>query len=141
MEPSRSEVFEPVRVERADTPVMFMRAEDTPEAITSAWAEFEELVGLKGRKFFGSFDPIAKEYRVCVQLRDGDDPETLGLEQATLPGGWYLRARLHGEPPALYQRIAPTFAQLEKQAATDMSRPSIEFYRSRDVIDLLLPVA
>jgi len=72
-------------VERADTPVMFMRAEDTPEAITSAWAEFEELVGLKGRKFFGSFDPIAKEYRV--------------------------------------------------------SRPAIEFYRSREVIDLLLPVA
>jgi hypothetical protein len=30
--------------------------------------------------------------------------------------------------------------ELAKQAAVDASRPTIEFYRSRDMIDLLLPV-
>jgi hypothetical protein len=30
--------------------------------------------------------------------------------------------------------------ELVKQAAVDASRPTIEFYRSRDVIDLLLPI-
>jgi hypothetical protein len=31
--------------------------------------------------------------------------------------------------------------RLAQQAAVDAARPSIEFYRSRDVIDLLLPIA
>jgi len=59
----------------------------------------------------------------------------------TLPGGSYLRARIHGEPPALYERIAPIFQELVKRAASDQTRPSIELYRRHDEIDLLLPVA
>ena len=58
----------------------------------------------------------------------------------TLPGGTYLRTRLQGEPPAIHERIPSTWEKLVKQAAFDGSRPTIEFYRSRDVIDLLLPV-
>lgn len=120
---------------------MFVRArDDTSDAIQRAWAEFEVTVGLKGRKFFGAFYHETREYRVCAQLKDGDDPVVLGLEIGTLPGGQYLRARLEGEPPAVYDRIGPTLEELVKQAAVDSSRPTIEFYRSRDVIDLLLPV-
>jgi hypothetical protein len=48
--------------------------------------------------------------------------------------------RLDGEPRAVYQRIATSCEALMKQAAPDPGRPSIEFYRRRDVIDLLLPV-
>ena len=59
----------------------------------------------------------------------------------TLPGGTYLRARLQGEPPALYDQILPTLKEMIRQTAVDSSRPTVEFYRSRDVIDLLLPVA
>ena len=101
----------------------------------------EALVSLRGRKFFGAFDPSTREYRVCVQVREDDDPAALGLESGTLPGGRYLRARLRGEPPEVYERIGPTFAALVKAAAPDETRPSIEFYRQRDEIDLLLPVA
>ena len=72
--------------------------------------------------------------------RDGDDPEALGLESGSLPGGRYLRARLRGEPPDVYERIAPTFAALESAARQDTTRPSLELYRRRDEIDLLLPV-
>jgi DNA gyrase inhibitor GyrI len=70
-----------------------------------------------------------------------DDPAALGLESGTLPGGRYLRARLRGEPPEVYERIGPTFEALVKTAHPDSTRPSIEFYRQRDEIDLLLPVA
>ena len=92
-------------------------------------------------KFFGTFDPAAREYRVCVQLREDDHPDELGLEVGKLPGGRYLLVRLQGEPPAVYGLIAPTFERLAKQADPDPNRPSIEFYRRRDVIDLLQPVA
>jgi hypothetical protein len=74
-------------------------------------------------------------------VREGEDP-ALGLESGTLPGGRYLRARLRGEPPEVYERIGPTFAALVKAARTDETRPSsIEFYGHRDEIELLLPVA
>jgi DNA gyrase inhibitor GyrI len=65
----------------------------------------------------------------------------LGLEEGALPGGRYLRARLQGEPPALYERIAPTFDELVRRAQPDEARPSLEFYRRHDEIELLLPVS
>ncbi len=129
-------------VEREDVRVMFMRAEmDTPDAIQRAWAEFETAVGLKGRRFFGAFYDAANEYHVCTQLKEDDNPEELGFDVGTLPGGTYLRGRLQGEPPAVYDQIVPTLNEMIRQTAVDSSRPTIEFYRSRDVIDLLLPVA
>ena len=94
----------------------------------------------RGRKFFGAFDSAVGEYRVCVQLREVDDPEALGLEAGTLAGGEYLRARLCGNPPAVYERSPSIFDELEQHGRRDRSRPVIEFYRRGDVIDLLLPV-
>jgi hypothetical protein len=73
--------------------------------------------------------------------RKTTDPERLGFEVGTLPGGSYVRVRLQCEPPAIYNVIAPTMPQLAQQADVDASRPSIEFYRRRDVIELLLPIA
>jgi DNA gyrase inhibitor GyrI len=102
-------------------------------------AEVEEAVGsLRGRKFYGVFD--GGEYRVCVQLRKEDEPAGLGLETGTLPGGRYAQVRLQGEPPAVYGRIAPAFERLARRPDRDPGRPGLEFYRRRDVIDLLLPV-
>ncbi|HSS81723.1 MAG TPA: GyrI-like domain-containing protein [Gaiellaceae bacterium] len=128
-------------VERDPTPVMFVRCADEIAEMQATWARFEELVGLRGRKFYGAYDPLTKEYRVCAELREGDDPTALGVEAGELPGGRYLRARLRGEPPAVYERIGPTFTALVRRATPDESRPSIEFYRRHDEIDLLLPVA
>jgi hypothetical protein len=45
-----------------------------------------------------------------------------------------------GEPPPVYDFTPSVFQKVVKDAAADTSRPSIEFYRSRNVIDLLLPV-
>jgi hypothetical protein len=131
----------PRPVERPETEVMFLRTADEVSDIRRGWERLEALVELRGRKFFGAFYPSTGEYRVCVQVREGDDPAALGLETGTLPGGCYVRARLRGEPPEVYDRIAPTFDALAKDVRADETRPSIEFYRQRDEIDLLLPLA
>lgn len=127
-------------VERAETPVIFKRVADEIGAIRQGMQEVENAVGLRGRKYYGAFDNDG-EYRVCVQLREDDDPQALGLEVGTLPGGRYARERLTGEPPEVYELIGPTFHRLSNRPDRDPSRPGIEFYRRRDTIDLLLPVA
>ena len=134
-------------VERDEVTVMFKRVADEQSAITRGWAEFEQALGsLRGRKFYGAAEEGAfqgkgeGEYRICVQLRDDDDPTKLGLEVGTLPGGRYVRVRLEGQPPAVYGLIGPTFERLAERPDCDSSRPVIEFYRRHDTIELLQPV-
>jgi hypothetical protein len=127
-------------VERDEIAVLFIRTPDEVEQFGPAFQRLEELVGTRGRKFYGAFYPREKEYRACVVTQEGDDARALALEAGTLPGGRYLRTRLRGEPPELYARIGPTFEKLLGLAAVDESRPSLEFYRRHDELDLLLPV-
>lgn len=130
-----------VVVERDEARVMFRRTSDEQESITRTWAEVETAIGsLRGRKFYGTFDPETNEYRVCVQRQEGDDACALGLEEGTIAGGRYVRERLEGQPPAVYELIQPTMERLAERPDTDSSRPSIEFYRRHDVIDLMMPV-
>ena len=130
-----------VLIERNDVQVMFKRVADEESAIGRGIAEVEEAVGsLRGRKCYGAFGATAGEYWACVQLREGDEADALGLEVGTLPGGRYARVRLQGDPPDLYGRIAPAFERLAARADHDRSRPGIEFNRRHDTIDLLLPI-
>jgi integron-associated effector binding protein len=126
-------------VEREEIAVQFVRVRDGLDEIARAWNELEAVVALRGRHFYGAYDPIADDYRACVEVREGDELAP-GLEAGTLPGGRYLRARLHGDPPGIYARIKPTFDAMVAQKPPDESRPSLEHYRSHDEIDLLLPV-
>ena len=119
---------------------MYLRTSTAADQIRGGWDRMEHLVGTRGRKFYGALDQPTGEYWVCVEMKDGDDAGALGLESAILPGGKYLRARLHGEPPALYDQIGPTFVALEKANPPDPTRPEIEFYRKRDQIDVLMPI-
>ena len=127
-------------VERPEVPVMCVRASDDLKEIRAAWARLESIVPLQGRKFFGVVE-VGTAYLACAERNEGDDPDALGLESLVLPGGRYLRERLHGEPPGVYDQIAPAFQTLAEQAEVDETRPSIEFYRRRDEIDLFLPIA
>lgn len=126
-------------IEREEIAVQFVRVPDGIEHIRRAWDELEAVVDLHGRHFYGAFDPVADDYRACVEVREGD-ALVPGLESGSLPGGRYLRARLRGEPPGIYGRIKPTFEALIARTAPDESRPSLEHYRRRDEIDLLLPI-
>ncbi|HEU5404487.1 MAG TPA: GyrI-like domain-containing protein [Gaiellaceae bacterium] len=126
-------------VEREEIAVQFVRVSDGLDEIGRAWSELESVVALRGRHFYGAYDPVADDYRACVEVREGDELVS-GLESGTLPGGRFLRARLRGEPPAVYEQIGPTFDELARQAKPDESRASLEHYRRHDEIDLLLPI-
>ena len=70
------------------------------------------------------------------------DPEQLGLNLGSLPGGRFLRGHLHGEPPEIYRSIGPGFDELETTAGgVDRSRPLVDFYKRNNEIELWLPVA
>jgi Integron-associated effector binding protein len=126
-------------VERGEIAVQFVRAPDGLDEIARAWNELEAVVALRGRHFYGAYDPLADDYRACVEVREGDELVP-GLESGTLPGGRYLRARLRGDPPGIYERIKPIFDELVQETKPDESRPSLEQYRRHDEIDLLLPI-
>ena len=124
---------------------MFVAAEADPRMVAGAaqraFRELESQLGsLRGRHFFGVFNPASSEYLACVQTRDGDDADALGLEQTVIRGGAYLRTTITGQPPAVYAQIGPAFEELETQEPPDPTRPLIEFYRRHDEIDLLVPV-
>jgi hypothetical protein len=135
----RSVMSEFAEVERVEIAVQFIRVPDGIEHIRRAWDELEAVVALRGRHFYGAFDPVADDYRACVEVRDGDELVP-SLESGTLPGGRYLRARLRGDPPAVYERIGPTVDELERERTPDTSRPLLEWYRRLDEIDVLLPI-
>jgi hypothetical protein len=127
-------------VVREPTDVMLVRVADELAAIQQAWAAFETAVGLHGRKFYGAFDPATATYSVCAVLRPNDDPAAFGAECGTLPGGRYACVRLQGDPPGVYAQIGPTAERLAQRPDADHTRPTLEYYRRRDVIDVLVPV-
>ena len=120
--------------------VMFVRCNDDVSKFGALWQDLETRVGLKGRKFYGAFYEDAEEYRACVLQMPDDDPGALELEVGSLPGGTYLRARIRGEAPQIYEKIEPTFQFMFQCAQRDLSRPQIEFYRSHGEIDCLMPI-
>lgn len=126
-------------IEREEIAVQFVRVPHSLANVRRAWDELEAVVPLRGRHFYGAFDPVANDYRACVEVGEGDELAS-GLESGTLPGGRYLRARLRGDPPGVYRWIGPTFEELARQAEPDERRPSLEHYRRHDEIDLLLPI-
>jgi hypothetical protein len=128
-------------VVREPTDVMLVRVADELTAIQRAWADFETAVGLRGRKFYGAFDPVTETYSVCAVLRPDDEPAAFGAQRGILPGGRYACVRLHGEPPAVYAQIGPTAERLAKRPDADETRPTLEYYRRRDLIDVLVPIA
>jgi hypothetical protein len=73
-----------VEVEREEIAVQFVRVRDGLASIRQAWAQLESAVDLRGRRFYGAFDPAAKDYRACVEVREGD-ALVPGLESGTLP--------------------------------------------------------
>ena len=121
---------------------MLSTCEDALPQIQELWPRFERLVGLRGRKMYAVADLVAGTYSTCTPVRSGDDPELLGLNLGSLPGGRFLRGDLHGEPPEIYRSIAPGFDELEATAGgVDRSRPLVEFYKRHNEIELWLPVA
>lgn len=131
----------PTRILKAGLSVMLERTRDEVPAIQQLWPRFERLVGLRGRRMYAMVDLRAGTYAACTPVKDGDDPARFGLDTAQLPGGWYLRARITGDPPGLHERIGPAMQALATLAApADPDRPLVEYYRRHDEIELRVPV-
>jgi hypothetical protein len=127
-------------VEREPIAVMWRRIPDDVPTMQATWPEVEASVGLRGRHYYGAFDPADETYLICVVLQEGDDPAAHGLELGELPGGCFARKRLKGEPPALYEQIGPGFEELHAAYEVDLSRLQLEHYRRRDELDLYVPI-
>jgi len=112
------------------------------DGVSGAKAAFERLEGcfstLRGRRFYGALLPDGR-YRACATRRDGEHPAALGLEGWTLPGGLYARTRIRDWAGRI-EEIGPAFAAMAAEHEEDPARPSIEFYRRRDELVLLLPI-
>lgn len=128
----------PTRIRRPDVAVVEQTAADELPAIQALWPAFERVVGLRGRKMFARVDERAGTYTVCTPVQPGD--EELGLTTGVLPGGWYLRGHLIGNPDAVYGRIAGGMAELRQAASVDEGRPLVEFYRRHGHIELWVPM-
>ncbi len=131
---------QPARRLKAGVAVMLERTSDEIKAIQQLWPRFENLVGLRGRRMYAMVDTAAASYAACTPIRADDDPAGFGLDTGVLPGGWYLSARIIGEPPELYDRIGPAMRALAALATVDPDRPLVEYYRRHDQIELWVPV-
>lgn len=110
-------------------------------AIQAAWPEFEnEFDSLRGRKMMGLVYGGDEVYRLSSVQLDRDQGNLLGLDETVIPGGAYLRLRLRGHAPAIYDQIAAAFDALFEQANHDPDRPHIEYYRREGEIDCLVPI-
>ena len=110
------------------------------EGIQRVWRDLESKIpSLKGRKFYGTFQPPNGPYRACVGLQPGESAEQMGLESWTIPGGRYARRRLL-DWEEHKNEISKMFEEMAGVREADPTRPSIEFYRSRRELVLLLPV-
>ena len=94
---------------------------------------------LKGRRFYGTFQPPAGPYRACTAIEPGDDATALGLPTWVIPGGKYSRQKLL-DWQARMPEIGKTFQSMAAEGERDSSRPSIEFYRSEKELVLFLPM-
>jgi hypothetical protein len=125
---------------REPVDVMLVGVADELSEIQRVWAELETSVGLHGRKFYGAFDSVTDTYNVCAVLRGEDDPAAFGAERGTLPDGRYACVRLHGNPPEVHEHMGLTAQRLAQRPDYDRTRPTLEYYRRHDVIDVLVPV-
>jgi len=125
-----------------DISMMYIVAEGGPAGAREAFNRLEgKFPTLRGRKFYGTFDPSTGEYRACIAHQPGDDPQRLGLATGVIAGGLYFREKMMNWTSRI-DEIGKTFVAMaeREKPRVDSSRPSVEFYRSQDELILLLPI-
>jgi hypothetical protein len=126
-------IIEPVRV-------MYVQAEGGLSGIRQAWIKLEStLSSLRRRRFYGTYSYVERVYRACVAIDDEKEAETLNLPTWTIPGGKYLRQKI-ADWAVRPEIMGETFESMAKENDSDLTRPTIEFYRSQKEVILLLPI-
>jgi hypothetical protein len=123
-----------------DVLVMYVESTTGPAGAAKAFDTLEApLASLRGRKFYGTFQPPAGPYRACVAIEPTDDAAALGFQTCTIPGGKYSQAKIPNWEQHL-REIGMTFQRMREENEQDTSRPAIEFYRSQRELILFFPV-
>jgi len=107
---------------------------------SDAFARLEQVVPLKGNRFYATFDATTKEYRACVALKAGETADQYGLPEGMLAGGAYASIKLEGPYAEIVRQIAPTFEAMRERYTRDPARLPIEFYKRHTEIILYLPI-
>lgn len=119
--------------------VLFVEAVGGLAGAQEAFTALEQgLPSLRGRRFYGVLASDGS-YRACMARRPDDDPAALGAEPWVIPGGSYARTRLL-DWTARIPEIGRAFDAMAAAHEADPARPSIEYYRSRRELVLLLPI-
>jgi hypothetical protein len=130
------------RIDRVDRePLAALSRDVPPDQLQAEWPRFEGAFdSLLGRKMLGLMFGDREMYRLATARLDRDAGNSLGLEETVIPGGPYLRLRLRGEVPAVYDSIGHAFDDLLEYADHDPDRPLIEYYIHEGQIDCLVPI-
>lgn len=111
---------------------------DLSRQAKDAFARLEaKLSTLKGRKFYGIYD--GQLYRAAVGISQDETAEGMGLEPLTIVGGFYVTCRLKNWEQYV-DRLGDIVQWMMESAPWDRFRPTVEFYRRRDTLDLWIPV-
>ncbi len=134
---------------REDIQLMCLKSPKGPETAADTMSKVESMVdSLKGRRFYGLFreENGGETYLSCTRVEDGDSPEELGLIRVSIPKGKYDRDRLEDWEdkwdgtyiaglPELFRKM------IDRNAGRiDEERFSVEYYRSRKELILMLPL-
>jgi len=132
-------------VDRQSVEVLRVRADMNGGGPKAAFDVLEaKLHSLRGRRFYGCIwvREDQDDYFACVERLPTEDPEQLGLEVATIPGGKYVRRKvfdwLKVVEAGRMKEIGQEFAH---GYTLDPRRPTLEYYRSMDELHILLPLA
>jgi len=122
-----------------ERPALSRDVADDLATVQAAWPDFEGAFdSLRGRSMMGLvYDGV---YRLSTVRLDRDADNPLALGETVIPGGNYLRLRLRGTVPAVYEQIGEAFDVLFSRADHDASRPHIEHYRREGEVDCLVPI-
>lgn len=128
-------------IELDDTPALSRDVTLDIATVQAAWPDFEGAFdSLQGRRMMGLFYGGNGVYRLSSVRLDRDHGNPLGLDETVIPGGSYLRLRLRGSAPSIYEDISPAFDVLFEHADHDPERPHIEYYRREGEVDCLVPI-
>jgi len=132
-------------VDRPRIEVLRVRADMKGKGPKAAFDVLEsKLPSLRGRRFFGTIRILDddEEYYACVERLPTEDPEALGLEVGTIPGGRYVRRRVWDwESVVAAGKMKEISEEFARGYVLDPERPSVEFYRSMKELHILLPLA
>jgi hypothetical protein len=107
---------------------------------SDAFVRLEQVVPLRGNRFYATFDATTREYRACVALKAGETADQYSLPEGILAGGAYASVKLEGAYAEIVREIAPMFEKMREQHARDPARLPIEFYKRHTEIILYLPI-